>query len=235
MSWLAPAIRIDDFARLVLPALEQHKVGRFVSFGMSDKFELDDCVGTGFLKIYQKSMLYLVSRGLEERLGEGAPDVPLLGLQHFANEPLGSSTLGGTLAGLGADLIWSPTESPARNRTSASSHLAFDEDISSMTSVMLRILDLAVPTPQITFRTYAPELAPVGQADGGMTGATAETGGEIQTVTVGSTGEVPVSTTGHAQTPRKAAPSARPAAGTKRTVAKRPKGTTDTGDAKPKS
>ena len=235
LSWLAPAIRVDEFVRLVLPSLEQHQVGRFVSFGMSDKFELDDSVGTGFLKIYQKSLLYLVSRGLEDPLVAGATDVPILGMQRFANEPLGASTLGGTLAELGADLIWSPTETPARNRTSSSSHMAFDEDVSSMTSVMLRILDLAVPTPRITFKTYAAELALAGRPNDGKTGAAAEAGGEIQTVTVGSGGEVPVSTTGHAQTPREATPSARRAAGTKRTVAKRAKGTPDTGGATPKS
>ncbi len=197
ISWLAPAIRVDEFARLVLPALQNHHVEKFVSFGLRDKLELDDSVGTGFLKIYQKSLLYLVSRGLEERSGSESAEVPILGMQRFAGEPLGASTLEQILAGLGAEMIWSPTESPVLNRTAATSHGGVDEDSASMTSVMLRILNQETPSSLATFRSYAPEIA-----SRTLSLNSDHIDEEVQTVAVAPSGAVPVSTMGSVQISR---------------------------------
>ncbi len=204
ISWLAPAIRVDDFARLVLPAIQSRHVARFASFGMRDKLELDDSVGSGFLKIYQKSLLYLVSRGLEERSEPGSGEVPLLGMQRFASGPLGNSTVTETLEELGAELIWSPSETPAMSRTSSNCHGGFDDDSASMTSVMLRILNQQSPGPQVTFRSYAPEAAST-SAEHGEAAAINE---QVQIVDVGSSGEVPVSTMGSEQSLQEPAPTA---------------------------
>src|SRR4029078_6351201 len=66
MTWLGPAITVDEFMRLVVPHLGPgNTVKRFTCFDLSDTFELNDTVGP----LYHKSAVYLVARGFEEVLG----------------------------------------------------------------------------------------------------------------------------------------------------------------------
>jgi len=162
VSWLAPAIRVDDFERLVLPRLQNGALQRFTSFGLQDVVELNDHVGSDTQRYYQKSLLYLISRALESR-GQGEVEVPLLGLQRHSGGPLGDTSVREEIESVGGELIWAPSEGDGTGRSGATSHAVFDEDSQTMTSVMLRILGGTEPHARETFRAYAPLGAPANQ------------------------------------------------------------------------
>ncbi|HET6562297.1 MAG TPA: hypothetical protein VFG72_10515 [Marmoricola sp.] len=148
ISFLAPAITVDAFADEVLPHLTSRTAPRFVSFGLTDRRELDDVCGVHGKAIYQKSLLYLVSRALErpgnpERSRRGWPkdvaEVPLVGMERFQDTPVaGGTPLRHALPD--AALVWAPTGQPPGSRTDADSHGDFDDDAPTMTSVVTRIL-----------------------------------------------------------------------------------------------
>jgi hypothetical protein len=152
LSFLAPALTVDAFAGEVLPHLLSRKVPRFVSFGLTDRRELDDVCAVRGRAIYQKSLLYLVSRALErpgnaQRSEHGWPkdvaEVPLLGMERFQDTRVpGGTTLREALDSLqnGAELVWAPTGQPPGSRTDADSHGDLDDDAPTMTSVLTRIL-----------------------------------------------------------------------------------------------
>ncbi len=150
VSFLAPAITVDAFAEEVLPHLTSRTVPRFISFGLTDRRELDDVCAVKGRAIYQKSLLYLVSRALErpgnpQRSRRGWPkdvaEVPLLGMERFQDVPVGGAPLRRTLARLrDAELVWAPTGQPPGRRTDADTHGDFDDDAPTMTAVMSGIL-----------------------------------------------------------------------------------------------
>jgi hypothetical protein len=82
MSFLAPAVRIDLFAKAIGEG--GSAITSFRMFTMKDELERQDAVlgpGTGY--IYPNSLLYLVSGLFEEENKEGFPDAPILGMQRF--------------------------------------------------------------------------------------------------------------------------------------------------------
>lgn len=161
MSWLAPAIRVDDFERLALPHLKSGRVKRFTSFALSDPQELNDVVGTGQFSIYQKSLLYLVSRALEHgTAGRPGGEVPILGMERFADSVCEDSTVAAVLKSFTADLVFSPNETSPLSRCGATSHGGFDEDVATMTSVMGRILGRNEAMERARFQLYSPLLNP---------------------------------------------------------------------------
>ncbi|HEY9099506.1 MAG TPA: C1 family peptidase [Thiobacillus sp.] len=140
VQFLAPAIRIDTFKRLLLPSLESGHTPLPSIYLLSDKLERDDCVGP-----YAKSLLYLVSNAFE-----GARGVPILGMHACleADAQL-SKLLSGTVDGRPA-LIVSAGQSidPDREKavlaqgaSSSQSHGGFDNDPLTMNSVLTRVLD----------------------------------------------------------------------------------------------
>jgi hypothetical protein len=72
-AFMAPAITVADFKRLVVPHLKANTVPHPSLFILSDQGERDDDVGP-----YGKSLLYLVSNAFEGRF-----DTPLLGMQKY--------------------------------------------------------------------------------------------------------------------------------------------------------
>ncbi|PNY81565.1 hypothetical protein CVO96_09430 [Deinococcus koreensis] len=66
MQFLAPAMTLAEFGRVVLPHLvgppATRTVHRFAVFSMTDADEQDDTVGAGNITPYHKSLLYLVAR-----------------------------------------------------------------------------------------------------------------------------------------------------------------------------
>ncbi|WP_026548623.1 C1 family peptidase [Arthrobacter sp. Br18] len=159
MTWLAPAIRIDDFQQLVLPHLKSGHVKKFASFSLRGAQELDDVVGTGKFNIYQKSLLYLVSHALEHGAeGRGGGEVPLFGMERFVDSPCDGSTLSRVLEAPSADLVFSPSQGPPASSSSATTHGGFDNDTATMTSVMVRILRLDEATERTRFQAHSPLL-----------------------------------------------------------------------------
>jgi hypothetical protein len=76
LAFMAPAITVADFARLVVPHLDQKTAPQPSLFILSDQGERDDDVGP-----YGKSLLYLVSNAFEGRF-----DTPLLGMQRYVQQ-----------------------------------------------------------------------------------------------------------------------------------------------------
>jgi hypothetical protein len=139
MTFLAPAIRTDEWIRLALPALKAQQVKRFTSFGMQDSVELDDTCDFAGHSVYHKSLLYLVSQAFEPEKGQ--PNVALVGMERYAAAEVSGTSLSAEVAALPkAELIWSPNDTPVNAQSHSRSHGDFDDDSPTMTSTLLRIL-----------------------------------------------------------------------------------------------
>ena len=156
LQLMAPAVRVDTFRALVEPLLgAEHGVDALTVYTMRRDFERDDgCAG-----IYRKSLLYLVSGACE-----ADHDTPLLGLEDSLRADRSLAALFGLgQAGAGrAGVVWSRSElSDGNNASRAVRHGDFDNDASTMNSVMRRVLDLADTDP-------LPALFPTGAQRGSV-------------------------------------------------------------------
>jgi hypothetical protein len=137
LHFLAPAVTTDLF-KSQLQALvgPGRPITRLTEYTMADELEQAD----SSLKPYGKSLLYLVSNAFED-----AVPTPILGLQRSLKRDLALIRFFG-LAGTEkvADLVTSATpDSVALNaRTRSITHGGFDNDVSTMTSVIRRVLDV---------------------------------------------------------------------------------------------
>ena len=144
LNFLAPAIRVDEFAQQVVPHLGT-TVGQFTTFGMSDGREKDDAIGAGPVDIYHKSLLYLVSKALEHNVGETGSkfEIPLVGMERFFDQPVegrDGQTLRELVSIAGGEAIFARSTGNPRSRSDAKTHGGFDDDQQTMTSVVMRIL-----------------------------------------------------------------------------------------------
>jgi Clostripain family len=135
---LAPAVTSDLFKERLKPLIGTGKpITSLATYTMTDDFEQND----DSLKPYGKSLLYLVSGAFED-------DVPtkILGLQKSLKQDLQLIRFFG-LAGTEkvADIVFSKTSAgvPLTARSEAVRHGGFDNDVTTMTSVVRRVL--AVP------------------------------------------------------------------------------------------
>lgn len=113
-SFLAPALRLDLFEKLVSPLLASGALGRYQQFSLTDRAEEDDpSCGP-----YRRSLLCLVSESFE-----GGRATPILGLERHARP---------VLANLSNSTLHL---SPGRNST-ATTHGGFDEDEPTMKQVL---------------------------------------------------------------------------------------------------
>jgi hypothetical protein len=128
LQLLAPAIRTKEFVDRV-DALLGKQVKTAKIFTMRRPLErADDCV-----RIYRKSLLYLISKGLEIKRNE-----PILGLEDFLTQDahlrerfgikVGPKTVG--------EVIFSKTP----GKSEATAHGCFDDDVATMNSVAATIL-----------------------------------------------------------------------------------------------
>ncbi|HEX7889418.1 MAG TPA: C1 family peptidase [Ramlibacter sp.] len=129
----APAATVDLFKQAYVPAVKDGSIGRLSLYVLSDKAEQDDNVA----RIYNKSLLYLVSRAFEaRRYGEGTP---IVGMEKWIarDEALRQLFTGGA-----ADLVFSPNDVPsgAINASRSTEHGAFDDDLATVQSTLARIL-----------------------------------------------------------------------------------------------
>jgi hypothetical protein len=139
---LAPAINIEDFTANLSGLIGSERgIAQLAVFTMRRKLErADNC-----MRVYQKSLLYLISRALESRRG-----VPILGLEDSLRAAPAMRELFGITerpprrAGVAlpsAELIWSESaDGPDGCRTTSISHGGFDNDKATMESVAFRIL-----------------------------------------------------------------------------------------------
>lgn len=150
VQFLAPAIRIDTFKNLLLPALEAGHAPLPSLYLLSDKLERGDSVGP-----YGKSLLYLVSNAFE-----GRREVPILGMKACLDaDPQLASLFAGEVDGRPALVVSEgipidPAKEAAAVRQGASvshSHGGFDNDCATMNSVLTRVLG-ALPKRLFTSR-----------------------------------------------------------------------------------
>ena len=119
VSFMAPAVRVDTFDRLVRPHIDSGAIKRFQQFELSDRAEEDDST----CGPYRRSLLYLVSEAFE-----GGATTPILGMQKFF-DPYAKKRLPNA------------TVHVAPGPTSASStHGGFDDDALTQAQVLRFIL-----------------------------------------------------------------------------------------------
>lgn len=114
VSFLAPAIRVDAFRRLVAPRLADGTLARYQQFHLTEKAEEDDPT----CGPYRRSLLHLVSESFE-----GGTRTPILGMKRYFD------AYDGMPAGAVAHV--------APGATSASTtHGGFDDDPATLAQVM---------------------------------------------------------------------------------------------------
>lgn len=145
----APAATVDLFKQAYLPAARDGTIGRLALFALSDKAEQDDHVA----HVYNKSLLYLVSRAFEARaFGEGTP---ILGMEKWiaADEEVRTLFTSGA-----ADLVFSPNDAPSGSMQASRSteHGGFDDDTATVQATLARVLAATpagqpAPAPSMAF------------------------------------------------------------------------------------
>jgi len=154
---LAPAIRVDEFKKQLVPLVTGEGAGvqRLTLFTMNRLRELDDHCA----QVYRKSLLYLIHFALEPERREA-----ILGLEESLradNDLRRFFGLGGALPDRGS-VVFSPTgEKMGRSATSSLSHGGFDEDPPTLESIARRALGLedADPLPRPYPRARAADSA----------------------------------------------------------------------------
>lgn len=127
-SLLAPAGTVDLFKTEYRPLLKaprsQTGINRMDIYNLTDKLERDDSV----IKVYRKSLLYLVSRSFEEN----PRPVKILGMEKYKK---------GVAAGLtNLAIHYSAGNVASSKQTKSESHGGFDNDPTTMNTVLRRIL-----------------------------------------------------------------------------------------------
>jgi len=133
----APAITMELFKKTYLPAVGNGLIEQFALYALSDKAEQDDHVA----RVYNKSLLYLVSRALELRaFGKGTP---LAGMEKWiaADENVRTLFMNGK-----AQLVFSPNSVPAGEVGASRSvgHGDFDDDEATVKGTIARIVGASV-------------------------------------------------------------------------------------------
>jgi acetyl esterase/lipase len=155
MALLAPALRVDEFERDILPHLGTNGgVRRFAVFNLSNQRELDDACGASGVDVYHKSLLYLVSRALEQR-PNGQSEAPLLGMERFFDRPPGGGSLRRRIEARGGVCVFSPAALADNSRSEATSHGGFAGDSRTMTSVVVRALGRLTPASENQYQPNA--------------------------------------------------------------------------------
>lgn len=132
----APACTIALFKATYLPAIQQGRLERFTSFVLSDEAEQDDHCA----RIYNKSLLYLVSNAFEDkpRIPGFRDGVPLLGLQKSIAQ---DSEVEALFRGRKAELIIAPNDEAEGDpdASGARHHGDFDDDRRTVMATFTRI------------------------------------------------------------------------------------------------
>ncbi|MEO6103447.1 MAG: glycoside hydrolase family 19 protein, partial [Pseudoxanthomonas sp.] len=125
----APACTVELFNQDYLPAIQAKTIRHFALFALRDDIERDD----NCAKIYNKSLLYLVSNAFEAkaRIPMFRDGVPILGMEKFLTKELRAK-----LAAAQADIVLSPNGEPLGSHAAseATHHGDFDDDEKTVTA-----------------------------------------------------------------------------------------------------
>ena len=154
VAFMGGAATNAQVAEQVLPAFRKQPgrghVRRFTTFNLSEKKEQDDRCPIGDKAWYHKSLLYLVARGLEPQPDPVTGMVPLIGLELGLQARLpGGQTMAQAISATNDDcdgvIVIAPAPSNAQLPSDAHGHADFDNDSQTMTSILLRMLEVKVP------------------------------------------------------------------------------------------
>lgn len=133
----APACTMKQFKQSYLPAIDSGKIGRFTLFTLSDKAEQDDHCA----RIYNKSLLYLVSNAFEKepRIPLFRDGEPLLGLEKCVKE---DSRVRDLFSSRKSDWVSAPNDQrdKVQNYSTARCHTDFDDDEATVRATLARML-----------------------------------------------------------------------------------------------
>jgi hypothetical protein len=128
LQFLAPAVRVDEYQRRLARLLANRDVGDLTIYTMRRDLERKDTTSP----LYRKSLLYLISHGLEHDL-----NAEILGLEDSIKKDKAlARSLGIGAPSANARVVWSIT----KGESESTSHGAFDDDPPTMTSVARRVL-----------------------------------------------------------------------------------------------
>ena len=122
LNFLAPAVSLEDFERLVRPKLKDNTVKVLRQFELTDSAELQDTTCRPILG-YGRSLLYLVSGSFE-----GGQHVPILGMEKYFKPWCDAAGLKNIQS------YAAPSKS-----TGSTTHGGFDDDDKTMSSVIKMI------------------------------------------------------------------------------------------------
>lgn len=131
-SLMSPACSLDFYREHYAPRLEKAATGVGLPaldiYNLNAKLELDDNVAY----VYQKSLLYLVSRALERQI-----DKPILGMASYAKSLPTNPNL---------TIRYSDGKSGV---TTSTSHGGFDNDVNTMNAILERVLGKKAEKPYL--------------------------------------------------------------------------------------
>jgi hypothetical protein len=148
----APAITMQLFKEAYLPGVRDGGIGRFSLFALDDQTEQDDHCA----HIYNKSLLYLVSRAFEDHAF--GPGTPILGMEKWLAADADLTQLFTSGA---ADLVFSPNSHPEGSiiASRCTEHGGFDDDGATVKATIARMLGAAAiqpagrPSPPLKFHS----------------------------------------------------------------------------------
>jgi hypothetical protein len=151
----APACTIEIFKQAYLPAILKKDIGRFTLFTLTDEAEQNDHCG----RIYNKSLLYLVSNAFEDkqRIPGFRDGVPLLGMEKFINADPDLTKLFKSGA---AEHVLAPNSltSDSRSYSTCNDHGGFDDDKATVAASLGRMLNSKIPQQNFVFNRSASSL-----------------------------------------------------------------------------
>jgi len=131
ISLLAPACRTDVFDTCLMPHVRSGKIARMAQFHLSDPVE-DDENGMRVALGYRRSLLYMISNGLEE-----SRNISILGMQKYFDRDVAPLNLPNVQVRV------APTSPASR----AAKHTDFDDDSPTQKSVVANVQNAVIPSP----------------------------------------------------------------------------------------
>lgn len=152
----APACTVELFNDTYLPCINNKKIARFAVFNLTDEAEQDDHCA----RIYNKSLLYLVSNAFEkkERIPVFRNDgIPLLGMDKCIRKDKNLSAL---FKSGKADLILAPNSEKegSPSHSTCTTHGGFDDDKATVNATLSRILNASSLRADFDFNRSASSL-----------------------------------------------------------------------------
>ncbi|CAN5775132.1 hypothetical protein BH11PSE13_BH11PSE13_32790 [soil metagenome] len=130
----APACTVDVFKKFYMPAMESKAIRKLTVYALKDNTERDD----NCARIYNKSLLYLVSNAFEdkERIPLFRDGAPILGMEKAFDDDLRA-----LFNKHGAELVLTPNTEPddSLSASEAMHHGDFDDDKKTVMSTFRRI------------------------------------------------------------------------------------------------